>query len=371
MENRIYTKRISTLLSAVAVLMMIWHHLFNFKSWLPSDLGWHYWFGDFGKWATENLAQYGRMCIVIFAFMSGYALWIRKDTYSTISRRLSRLGQFLLGYWIVCILFLILGYICGDKLPEPSDICLNFIGLLNGPLQRVNVPFAWYVMYYIEFIILSPLLIRLFQKGNIWKDLVILCSIIIVFEGIYFVIVKRPIFDTNQIIGEITGALYPIIATTFGILIAKYSVIDRLHNTFLAKTPAVVCILLLVLLILFDNNIENILPAVILAPTKIIFWSINGVVFSIIMIEILSRIKKKPVEKTLTIIGQVAMYLWFVHGIIFVVDKPYLISFVYSPAEPVLIYALSLLMFTPVCYFIKYIYSKALSLGKSKRKKKV
>lgn len=74
------------MLSAVAVLLMVWHHLFNFASWLLPDIGWQYWMGYVGRGVSENIAAYGDICVQIFAFMSGYALWLRPDAYSTLSK---------------------------------------------------------------------------------------------------------------------------------------------------------------------------------------------------------------------------------------------------------------------------------------------
>ena len=65
----------STLLYGVAIIMMIFHHLFCD----PHRLGYNYipLFNNYGIGAM--IAIVGKLCVSIFAFISGYALAIKSE----------------------------------------------------------------------------------------------------------------------------------------------------------------------------------------------------------------------------------------------------------------------------------------------------
>lgn len=138
-----FSKEMSTMMAGVAILLMMVHHLFGFQYWLNNGIGWEYPLGYFGKAATEITAIFGNICVQVFALTSGYALMINPKAYSTWEKRFSRLFKFLLAYWVVNVLFLIIGCLNGDTLPGLKELALNMVGLKTGPGRDwVNVPFA-------------------------------------------------------------------------------------------------------------------------------------------------------------------------------------------------------------------------------------
>lgn len=115
------------------------------------------------------LAAFGKLCVSIFAFCSDYAIWIVSAQYSSWLLIFKRLGKFLQSYWIICILFIVLGLCLGLQTPSIKNFGLNLIGLRTDPFfSYVNVVFGWYVAFYCCLLLLAPFLLKLFfRQGSV------------------------------------------------------------------------------------------------------------------------------------------------------------------------------------------------------------
>lgn len=155
-----FDKEMSVMLGGVAILLMMFHHLFAFPDRIPDPVAID-WGGSIGRISASYLASFGKICVYIFAFISGYALWIKQDSFRTYRQCGRRLLKFLCIYWSVVVLFLLTGFLNNDTLPSPTNLLLNLFGLRLGPASGwINVTHAWYVSYYIIFILACPLIIR-------------------------------------------------------------------------------------------------------------------------------------------------------------------------------------------------------------------
>lgn len=136
------------LISGCAILMMIIHHFFGFKEFLVNGNSYVSLFSIGGIEFECILAAFGKLCVAIFAFCSGYAIWVVSSQYTSWPRIFKRIGKFLQAYWIICILFIVFGLCLGLRTPSIKDFGLNLIGLGTGPFSPyVNVVFSWYVAF--------------------------------------------------------------------------------------------------------------------------------------------------------------------------------------------------------------------------------
>lgn len=123
---------------------------------------------------------------------------------------------------------------------------MNLVGLNTGPgMTFVNIPFAWYVAYYVSFIILSPILLKLFSRSLAFDlALYILLGITLQFIRCDF--------------------LSPLMIGIEGILFAKYSIFQRIagkFHTFRTHILLIVIFLLIIVrqgCILLSVNLFNI-----------------------------------------------------------------------------------------------------------------
>lgn len=128
------TKQDSICLKGVAVILMIFHHCFVDKSRYE---GYAIIFSPFSEEFVVSISYYFKICVSIFAFISGYGLYLsakghiqnRKEvTQWTVSRLIKTMS----GFWFAYIVAFILTWIFADL---PSKIyCVN--GNVRGGYMR-------------------------------------------------------------------------------------------------------------------------------------------------------------------------------------------------------------------------------------------
>lgn len=245
-EKRFVGKREAMAMAGVAVLMMVWHHLFLFPNWLSPGVEWHTGLGYPGRLATMALANFGNMCVQIFAMTSGIALCVNEKAFSSWRLRGKRLAKFLGAYWLVSAIFLLIGWINGYELPDAHMLVTNMFGVNTGPGTRVSVPFAWYVCFYVEFIVLSPLLVMLLRgKRARW-----------IYDALIFFLTAVAVGALGRI--KLPGGwnsffiyLNPLVSLVLGYLAAKHRLFERLYARIGRFCSATVCVLADIALILF------------------------------------------------------------------------------------------------------------------------
>lgn len=344
MSNHYLTKRDSTIIGGITILLMIWHHLFGLPTgWYVNPFQLNFYPYAF---LTEIIAKFGNICIDIFAFISGYALWCNPNSYSSSSKRFKRLFKFLLGYWIICLFFFTIGMLYDAELPSFRLFLYNCFGLKTNLGKIVNVPFAWYVTYYIIFILACPVLIKAYSRNSLFTDICILFVTTIVAT------VFRLIPDSESVFVGIAHSLYPIISTSIGVLFAKYYVFENVSKRIVSKTP--VCIIIIastcLMLIRFyfqKNDVSSVL----------LIGGGNTLISCILILslcEISHRMKINVESKTGAFIwffGQNSMVLWFLHGIFFSGMYP-LQSEIYSLRDPILIFFTVITILAPLAWIL-------------------
>ena len=194
---------------------MIAHHLFGFQKFLLPGVEWNSMLVLYGIEIERVIAAFGKICVALFAFNSGYVVWKIQRSYLDMFNRCKRILSFLVSYWIILFLFWIYAIIVGDPLPSYKNALMNLVGLNTGPDKIfVNIPFAWYVAYYVLFIILSPILLKLFSR-SLTSDI-----ILFILLGIILQFIK-------------CDFLSPLMIGIEGMLFAKYS----LFQHFAEKIP--------------------------------------------------------------------------------------------------------------------------------------
>lgn len=153
------TRKDSTVLKGIAILMMMSMHIFK-TPWIDNpDL-----ILDI-KLFGENLSYIITDCIhystPIFAFLSGYAI----QNGLTRNSKIKRIVRLYLSFWVVCIfvnipLYYINRKFCGnDELLSAAFAVKNALALSS---QVSN--FCWYVSFFALAVITGDYLFRLFQK---------------------------------------------------------------------------------------------------------------------------------------------------------------------------------------------------------------
>jgi hypothetical protein len=346
-NKSIYTKDMSKMMAGIAIMTMTFMHLFHHPEWLSNGVTWHSLFGNIGDEITWILSK--SCAVFFFSLTSGYVLYANTKAYSTMKSRIMRLLRFLVSYWIVFALFLLIGVLNNDTMPTPYQLALNMFGLHTGPLKWVNVPFAWYVIYYIEFILLVPILLWLYKGKDKVKDAITTICIAI------FILFVIPIISEMlrfELICEILESSRPLISTCIGIVFAKYYVFDKVHQ-FLNKLPMWSILLFIVgIYIIWHALVSLGLSQGIEYVLKIILMSL--------FLELLVRLKSTRIKQLLSTLGKYSLYLWFLHGIFFT-GKNFLQRELYSLSDPLLIMIVCIACLLPIAHildmFVSWIFS--------------
>ena len=165
MEAQGITKEQSACLQGVAILLMIHHHFFNDLSIYGEALS--FW----NPAVAVRVAWFGKICVGVFAFVSGYGTCkvLKKSGESSLRVCSRQVLYLLLRYWCVLILFMGLFFALGIRTFEAKEFLLNFFCIettYNGAF--------WYVQQYVIMMILMTLFegfLRLMAqyKAKGWK----------------------------------------------------------------------------------------------------------------------------------------------------------------------------------------------------------
>lgn len=338
-----FSKEMSVMMAGFAIILMMCLHLYMFPQWLNDNVYWKSYLGYVGKASTEVIGSFGGICVQVFALTSGYALMMNTKAYSTWRKRFNRLLKFLLAYWVVNVLFLVIGCLNGDTLPGLKELALNMVGLKTGPLMNwINVPFAWYVCYYIEFVLLTPILIWGFSSNKKVLDCAMALSCIMI------------VYICRRIPFEAAANLFPLLSTVLGIIIAKYGLLNKLHQLVTGRLHSVLLVVAIALIMIVRYEIPKLNP---LGGNNWQFFvdillSFIAALLILFSVELFHRIRSRRFKNAFLLLGGLSMYLWFLHGIFFT-GKNFLQSFIYSPREPILILILCLAVTLPVAWLLK------------------
>lgn len=339
-----YSRHDAAIMSAIGVLLMIAHHLFGFQDFLSPDVGWNSMFMLCGIEVERIIAAFGKICVALFAFNSGYVMWKMQHSYLDTFNRCRRILSFLVSYWIILLLFWIYAIIIGDPLPGFKDALMNLAGLNTGPDKIfVNIPFAWYVAYYVSFIILSPILLKLFSR-SLTSDIALYILI-----GITLQFIR-------------CDFLSPLMIGIEGMLFAKYSIFQLIAG----RIPTFRIHLFLIVI----SILVTIRQGCILLNVNL-FNTIGGVDFFIVPIFIFTttlisrKIRAIYLTNILIFIATCSMNLWFLHGIFFTASRP-LQPLLYSSHSPFLIYLTVLTLTLPVASLLHLFQRRFLTLLKLK-----
>lgn len=339
----VFGKTEARMITGVAIMMMLVHHFFGFADY-RLDGNWFYEPLKVGGVSVERIfASAGKLCVAIFAFSSGYAIWVNRESSVNFQSVGKRALKFLLNYWIILGAFLIYGWTIGDKIPEGRDLLLNLYGAGTGPqVPYVNVAFAWYVSFYVSFLLIAPYLLRLYRLYDRWiGGVIILLGFILLPE-----LVRASFLDK---ISAIPLALIfgTMISAVVGLLVAKWKIFDYMRSKIggsasikgLFIVAGVLIVRQIGLLTIGQTDISD---------------AIFAMLFCFGLLLIFEKIKGSRISTVLSFLGIYSMNLWFLHGIFFTGTRP-LQYFLYLPRVSILIVIWGVMLLLPFAMVFAWI----------------
>lgn len=168
------------MLKGVAILMMLWIHLFS-NGMLTYEYTplLHFWNG---APLPEVLRKVGSMCVSIFVFLGGYGLtvtWTRNHTMHNARRAFS----LMLNFWLVCLLFIPLSAITNAQV-VPGDFSAVLTSVMG---LNMNYNGAWWFLlpYVVLTLVSRPLISTIMNGGRAVVAASVIISVLCLLAG-YF-----------------------------------------------------------------------------------------------------------------------------------------------------------------------------------------
>jgi hypothetical protein len=273
---------------------------------------------------TYYISLFCDCCVCIYAFCSGYGLYITYQKNSAVYPAGNRLRLFklYLNYWVITVLFAVVaGFLLGRSDEYPGDwvkFVTNFTSLdssYNGA--------SWFLSCYALLVLLSPWTFRLVNRQS--SLLILGCCLGLYVLGYYFR-VSKPIVPSSLLPRLLLNQLVMVANSMLPFLVGAIAYKQKWFShwmAFCSKWPAknAVMIALIVSMIIAHGFVPSLFVA-----------AFTGVAF-VFLFNAISLVKS--VEWVLLYLSQHSTNIWLVHMYLYVA---YAKDLCYAPQNPLLIY---------------------------------
>lgn len=209
MSEPYFDRHSSDVIKGAALLLMFIHHFFTFPEWYVPALS-----GLAHPWFAAHFSAPTRLCVGIFAFLSGYFYYFSKD--KTLRHSLRKISDFLISYWAVYALLLLAAFAAAGYRPGARSLCHELFAL-----ERPVMVFCWYVVYYCTFMLVLPLLWRLLDRDAVAA---IVFGVVLPVAVAQMAALRFPGNEVREIVDEFTP-WFPVTVT--GYLFARHDLFRR------------------------------------------------------------------------------------------------------------------------------------------------
>lgn len=286
------TKNDSKMLQGLSVLAMVWLHLFDrdYTGLFTPAL----FVG--GVPLSFYLAQLSDFCVFGFAFLSGYAHMLQHGQTDYFKRRLKGLLSVFCSYWLILIVFSIVGIAIGqgDYMPgNPKKFILNALTLENS----YNGAW-WYLFTYAVLVLISPVLLKWVKRSH---PIIVLGTGFVIYCAAYYVRFK--LGYSNWILGKFGPFGMTLFEYLLGALALKYQVFTHLFRIWDRIPKAGQWLFAAVLLLGMLYGHTKVVPSLFIAP------------FTGFVVMTLFHFWHKPefVQRAFLLVGRHSTNIWLTH----------------------------------------------------------
>lgn len=298
-----FTKEDTQLLKGLAILLMLYHHLFAFPNRIPKNVALISIVFPNGETSAYLIGSFGKICVALFIFLSGYGIYCSLCHHNQNDLRhyvFHRLKSIYFSFWKVFLIFIPLCMILNITPVKKSF--LHFIANFLGIIITYNGEW-WFLTPYVILVLFVPLIYKISNKLSFRSEfIVILCLLSSQF------LIPKFIFQwfSQNIIRWNIWSLYtlgPIFLA--GWFLAKYSPLSNFKKILLkSKHQYIYSISLFLLGILVKSllsPISDLLCVILLAVSFPILLQAN---LSIAQIS----------KKAFSLLGQHSTNIWLTHS---------------------------------------------------------
>ena len=301
-----FSRKDTKFIKGIAIILMFYHHLFTSYGEYLEGVTYHYTLGIAGVPMAYFLGTFGKICVALFVFLSGYGTYISLKNSENMSKTL---GQKILRlykvHWRVLIVFIPICLICGTNNVENWDIpktVKNFLALDISVCSSVT-----FLTPFLILMVITPMILFFSDKiHNVFTS-----CVVVVISQIVGLFVLPHLSDT--ILGSTINdsVLYRLLSTPLflllpqylsGLVCAKYNLISKVKTKFQNNPIAAIGAAVVVFYIATFRQYYNIEYDFIYAP---LFTMAMVVLFE----NKVGRVIRKPFEK----IGEHSTIMWMCH----------------------------------------------------------
>ena len=272
-------KNMTLYLKGIAILLMLFHHLFAFPERMPDAL-----FFDI-SWIEQKIAEFGKICVYMFLFLSGYGF--SKSKYPNYRKILNKLWRFYLLFWLVFFPTVLYFHLNGIYTLESTRlILLNAFGIRSDIISE-----WWFIEPYVILTLLVPLVAKLKNSP------ILLLSLSALGFALALVLIRFDV-DTNEIAVALTLLIQP--AFIAGYLIGLPQSTKLMALPYVKQITLVASFAGLPLLVLYNHDSIFLIPFV---------------SFFIYLLILLEKILPTLSIRFIAYCGQHSTFMWLTHTI--------------------------------------------------------
>lgn len=331
-------------LKGLALIFMFVHHFFTFPDWYVEGIAYP---GilPFVRFLQGPL----KMCVVIFAFLTGYFYWF--SSRKTLKYSVQKITDVLLSYWAAYFPLMILAVALGCWKFSLSGMVKELLAL-----ERPIMFFCWYVYFYYVTMLLLPLLAKMQTKSPL-ADAALLLVLPMMAFNILRGILEYEFGLESHVLLEILSNMrewFPCIIA--GYLCGKYSFFETYLEPLTERIAKGWGKYLLYLLLCGGSFFARLIcPRFSLGAVSVAGnWMeltftmdiLYGPLFFYGAAKLLKAIPWAMVKKPLQALGKQSLMMWFLHCVFFGCCKEFTQPVLYFLKNPLLVTVFGL----GVCY---------------------
>ncbi|WP_294904628.1 acyltransferase [uncultured Eubacterium sp.] len=343
------TKQDTKMTKGLAIIFMVLLHLFCRTDNLPYDclkIG--------GIPLIYYLGLFADQCVAIYCFCSGYAMYLinekvnsAKDYYKG---RLLSVLKFLINYWVVLIVFSILGIFfdkSGSIPGNATSFIKNFLVIDNS----YNGAW-WFVFTYILLVLISRPCYAVVKKLN---PIIVLAVSGVIYLGAYYQrttnVIKTGISVVDWAIVQLALLGTSILPYIIAMMFYKYRIFTKLRNFISNHTNNLIVAIVSIVLVLLMMVAHGIVQSLIVAP-------LTGIA-TITLFNLVN--KGKIINKIFEFFGDHSTNIWLVHMFFY---SQLFKDLVFVAKYPLFIFAFMMGLCIASSYVIQFINKQVLKVVK-------
>ncbi|OOM16558.1 acyltransferase family protein [Clostridium saccharobutylicum] len=256
MENLKFTRDDTSIAKGIAIICMFIHHLFTFPNRIKGSSEFISLFQFNGNNIEYWFGQYGRICVAMFLFFSGFGIYkqFTKNNADVSSNVFKRLKNLYVNYWTVFIIFIPISFFTGYREFNLAEFFDNFIGYRSTYDGE-----WWFFELYVLVIATFPITVKLIKNSSVSSFFKIMV-LAVLSRTVYVSLKDVPLFNTfagTIFYGELNLLLTWLPCFLMGVTFAKFDLFPKISQKFKDNKLDNIFVYLLICLVLMYIRFRN------------------------------------------------------------------------------------------------------------------